>query len=236
MDRQHAAAVARAQTLLENIRRTPMSTGVRLAERRRLLKAHIESAMEAGGVPDRLAARIAFQRVLKCSPSQLGDERVWSALGSLVRHDVERLQQGLRLTDRLIRVGLPKLSAVDMEHLFNEMQSVDAKYGRTLAEAALDGADPREMARRYARAFTESVSRLVAKNPRIARTLAGAAFRSRHPLANALEYLSRFDALVHEFQGDVGFARPSPGPRSSPPIPFAPRVSSCTTTAPSSDS
>ena len=148
-----------------------------------------------------------FQLVLKCSPSQLGDERVWSALWSLVRHDVERLQQGLRLTDRLIRVGLPKLSAVDMEHLFNEMQRVDAKYGRTLAEAALDGADPREMARRYARAFTESVTRLVAKNPRIARTLAGAAFRSRHPLANALEYLSRFDALVHEFQGDVGFAR-----------------------------
>ena len=163
--------------------------------------------MEARGVPDRLAARIAFQLVLKCSPSQLGDERVWSALGSLVRQDVERLQQGLRLTDRLIRVGLPKLSADDMERLFNEMHRVDARYGRTLAEAALDGADPREMARRYARAFTESVSRLVAKNPRIARTLAGVAFRSRHPLANALEYLSRFDALVHEFQGDVGFAR-----------------------------
>ena len=207
MDRQHAPAVARAQTLLENVRRTPMRTGGRLAERRRLLKAHIESAIEARGVPDRLAARIAFQLVLKCSPSQLGDERVWSALGSLVRQDVERLQQGLRLTDRLIRVGLPKLSAVDMERLFNEMQRVDAKYGRTLAEAALDGADPREMARRYARAFTESVSRLVAKNPRIARTLAGAAFRSRHPLPNALEYLSRFEALVHEFQGDVAFAR-----------------------------
>jgi hypothetical protein len=163
--------------------------------------------MAARGVPDRLAARIAFQLVLKCSPSQLGDGRVWSALGSLVRQDVERLQQGLGLTDRLIRVGLPKLSAVDMEHLFNEMQRVDAKYGRTLAEAALDGADPREMARRYARAFTESVSRLFAKNPRIARTLAGVAFRSRHPLPNALEYLSRFEALVHEFQGDVAFAR-----------------------------
>ena len=98
-----------------------MRTGGRLAERRRLLKAHIESAIEARGVPDRLAARIAFQLVLKCSPSQLGDERVWSALGSLVRQDVERLQQGLRLTDRLIRVGLPKLSAADMERLFNEM-------------------------------------------------------------------------------------------------------------------
>jgi hypothetical protein len=184
-----------------------MRTGGRLAERRRLLKAHIESAIADHGVPDRLAARIAFQLVLKCSPSQLGDARVWSALGLLVRQDVERLQHGLRLTDRLIRVGVPKLSADDVERLFEEMQRVEAKYGRTLAEAALDGADPREMARRYARAFTASVSRLAAKNPRIARTLAGAAFRSRHPLPRALEYLSRFDALVHDFQGNVGFAR-----------------------------
>jgi len=56
-------------------------------------------------------------RLLKYSPSQLGDQRVWSAFGSLVRKDVERLQPGLRLTDRLIRVGLPKLSADDMERL-----------------------------------------------------------------------------------------------------------------------
>jgi hypothetical protein len=184
-----------------------MRRGGRLTERRRLLKAHIESAMVDRGVPDRLAARIAFQLMLKCSPSQLGDVRVWSALGSLVRQDVERLQQSLQLTDRLIRIGVPKLQADDMERLFDDMQTVDTKYGRTLAEAALDGADPREMARRYARAFTASVSRLAAKNPRIARTLAGAAFRSRHPLPNALEYLHRFDALVHEFQGDVTFER-----------------------------
>jgi len=184
-----------------------MRRGGRLTERRRLLKTHIESTMADHGVPGPLAARIAFQLVLKCSPSQLGDQRVWLALGSLVRQDVERLQQGLRLTDRLIRVGVPKLSPDDMERLFEEMQRVDVKYGRTLAEAALDGADPREMARRYARAFTASVSRLAAKNPRIARTLAGAAFRSRHPLPHALEYLSRFDALVHEFQGNVAFAR-----------------------------
>jgi hypothetical protein len=207
MDARTTPAIVRAQTLLENLRRTPMLRGSRLSERRRLLKGHIESAIVDHGVPDRLAARIAFQLVLKCSPSQLGDARVWSALGSLVQQDVARLQQGLRLTDRLIRVGVPKLSADDMERLFDDMRNVDAKYGRTLAEAALDGADPREMARRYAHAFTASVSRLAAKNPRIARTLAGAAFRSRHPLPNALAYLNRFDGLVHEFQGDVAFAR-----------------------------
>ena len=63
------------------------------------------------------------------------------------------------------------------------------------------------MARRYGKAFTDAVRRLTSKNPRVARTLAAAAFRSRHPLANALEYLSRFDTLVHEFEGNVGFAR-----------------------------
>lgn len=87
------------------------------------------------------------------------------------------------------------------------MRSIDARYDRTLAEAALDGAEPRAMARRYGKAFTGAVVRLSSKNPRIASTLAAAAFRSRHPLANALEYLSRFDTLVEEFEGNVSFAR-----------------------------
>lgn len=197
----------RARTLLENVRLTPMMRGGRLVERRRLLKAHVESAIAEQEVPERLAARIAFQLILKFSPSQLGDERVWSALGSLLHAEVVRLQRELHLTDRLIRVALPKLSVEEIERLFDDMRRVDAQYGRTLAEAALDGADPHAMARRYARAFTESVSRLAEKNPRIARTLAAAAFRSSHPLDNALEYLSRFDALVQEFEDNVTFAR-----------------------------
>ena len=202
-----ANAVDRARTLLENLRRTPMIRGGRLLEPRRLLRTHIESAMTDQGVPERVAARIALQLVLKVAPSQLGDDRVWSALGRLVRKEVERLREGLRLTDRLITVGVPKLSADDIERLFDDMRRVDTRYGRTLAEAALDGADPWAMSRRYAHAFTASVRHLAGKNPRIARTLAAAAFRSRHPLDNALEYLGRFDTLVHEFEGNVVFAR-----------------------------
>jgi hypothetical protein len=205
--RRPVNAADRARTLLENIRRTPMLRGGRLLEPRRLLKVHIESAMIDRGVPERLAARIAFQLVLKCSPPQLGDGPVWDALGRQVRGEVDRLRQRLALTDRLIIVGVPKLSADEIERLFEEMRLVDARYGRTIAEAALDGAEPWTMARRYAKAFTEAVARLSAKNPRIARTLAAAAFRSARPLKIALEYLSRFDTLVHEFEGDVGFAR-----------------------------
>ena len=196
-----------ARTLLENIRRTPMVRGGRLLEPRRLLKAHIEGAMVDHGVPERLAARLAFQLVLKCPPNQLGVGPVWTAMAAQVLDEVGRLRERLGLTDRLLTVGVPKLSADDIESLFDEMRGVDARYGRTLAEAALDGAEPWVMARRYGKAFTEAVRRLSNKNPRIARTLAAAAFRSRHPLTNALKYLSRFEALVEEFEGNVGFAR-----------------------------
>ncbi len=201
------SAVDRARTLLENVRRTPMLRGGRLVEQRRMLKAHIESAMINHSVPDRLAARMAFQLVLKCPANHLGDAAVWDAIGIQVHDELDRLRLRLGLTDRLLTVGMPKLSADDIERLFDEMRSVDARYGRTLAEAALDGAEPWAMARRYGRAFTDAVRRLTSKNPRVARTLAAAAFRSRHPIGNALEYLSRFDTLVQEFVGNVGFAR-----------------------------
>jgi hypothetical protein len=203
----HVSAVDRTRTLMENVRRTPMARGGRLVERRRLMKAQIENAMINHGVPERLSARMAFQLVLKCPANQLGDAAVWNAIGRQVRDELDRLRQRLGLTDRLLTVGVPKLSADDIERLFNEMRGVDARYGRTIAEAALDGADPWVMARRYGKAFTEAVRRLSNKNPRIARTLAAAAFRSRHPLTNALKYLTRFEALVEEFEGNVGFAR-----------------------------
>lgn len=204
---RQVSAADRARTLLENVRRTPMLRGGRLLEPRRLLKAHIEGAMIDHGVPDRLAARMAFQLVLKCPPKQLDDASVWVALAKRMRAEVDQVRERLTLTDRLLTVGVPKLSADDIERLFEEMRRVDERYGRTLAEAALDGAEPWAMARRYGKAFTAAVRRLTSKNPRVARTLAAAAFRSRHPLANALEYLSRFDTLVQEFEGNVGFAR-----------------------------
>src|SRR5262245_3781900 len=54
------SAIDRARTLLANLRRTPMVRGGHMLERRRLLKAHIETAILDQGVPERLAARIAF--------------------------------------------------------------------------------------------------------------------------------------------------------------------------------
>lgn len=45
------------------------------------------------------------------------------------------------------------MSVEEIERLFEDLRGVDASYGRTLAEAALDGADPRAMGERYGRAF-----------------------------------------------------------------------------------
>jgi hypothetical protein len=129
------------------------------------LKAYSESAMIDHGAPERLAGRTAFQLVLKCPPDQLGDGPVWDAISRQVRDEVDRLRERLGLTERLLAVGVPKLSTDDIERLFEEMRRVDARYGRTLAEAALDGAEPWAMARRYGKAFTEAVRRLSSKNP-----------------------------------------------------------------------
>lgn len=200
-------ALMKARTLLENLRRTPMNRGGRMGEPKRLLCRHIEEALIEHSVPERLAARMAFQFILKFNARDLGDQRVWSALGWLIHDEVRQLQEGLRLVDRLIRVALPKLSVPDIERLFQDMCQVDAPAGRSLAQAALTAADPVGTGRRYAAAFTRAVDRLKARDPRIARTLAAAVFSSRHPVDNALAYLERFHALVDEFQGDYTFAR-----------------------------
>jgi hypothetical protein len=184
-----------------------MIRGGRFDERRRILKAHLETTIENQGVGPRVAARIARQLVLKFQPSALGDASVWMVLGRLVRNDIVQLQQGLRLPDRLVAVAVPKLSVEQIEHLFRELRSVDAKLGRTLAEAALEAADPVAMGRRYGRAFTSAVDRLAKVDPRIARTLAAVAFRSRHPVGTALTHLRQFHTLVSEFEGDCTFAR-----------------------------
>jgi hypothetical protein len=158
------ATSERARTLLETVRQTPMRRG-RLDERRRILRGQIETTLENQGILPRLATRNALQLVLKCRPRNLGDRRVWHELGAILTNEIRHLQQGLRLTDRLITVGLRKLSADDIEHLFQDMRAIDANYRRTLAEAALDGAEPRAMGLRYGQAFKASVDKLMATIP-----------------------------------------------------------------------
>jgi len=72
---------AKAATLLENLRRTPMSMGGRLTEHRRIIRAHIERTIEDRGVPARLAERIARQLVFKFDTPALGDRSTWARFG-----------------------------------------------------------------------------------------------------------------------------------------------------------
>ncbi len=198
--------VMKATTLLENLRQTAMVRGG-LREHQRKLRGTILTAIEGQGVPRRLAARIAFQLVLKFPATELGQWGVWQALGQIVKDETGQLKTRLGLTDRQIITALPKLSAECVEKLFEEMRELDAKFGRTIAQAALDGADPLETGRRYGRAFREAIERLKAIDPRLARTLAGAALKARHSLGKSLRYLQRFQKLVENFKGDYPFVR-----------------------------
>src|SRR5437762_2035981 len=91
---------AKAATLLENLRRTPMSMGGRLTENRRILRGHIERTIEDRGVPARLAERIARQLVFKFDTAALGDRSTCRAVGELLRREAERLQAQLGLVER----------------------------------------------------------------------------------------------------------------------------------------
>ena len=90
-----ATPAAKAAALLENVRRTPLAHG-RLRDAKAALRWNIARTIEdGGGVPQRLADRIAFQLVFKFGPAAVGDVRTWRALGELLRRDVDRLRAPL---------------------------------------------------------------------------------------------------------------------------------------------
>jgi hypothetical protein len=81
---ERSAATRTAITLLEKLRRTPMSRGSRMAEQMCQLREEISAAIEAADVPARLARRISFQLILKCDLAELRDRAIWSALGQVL--------------------------------------------------------------------------------------------------------------------------------------------------------
>lgn len=85
--------MSKAATLLENLPRTPMVRGGRMDERKRMLRAHIETSLEEEGILPRLATRIALQLVFKFRPRDLGDQRLWRALGMILRNEMIQLRQ-----------------------------------------------------------------------------------------------------------------------------------------------
>jgi hypothetical protein len=202
-----ATSAAKAAALLENVRRTPLAHG-RLRDAKAALRWNIARTIEdGGGVPQRLADRIAFQLVFKFGPAAVGDVHTWRALGVLLRRDVDRLKDHVGLVERQIVVALPKLSAQQIEDLLEELRAADPAIARTILNTALDAADPVRGARRYLAEFHAVVRELSNIDPRIARTFANATFMAHAPREKALSHFKRFADLMTRFRDDVDFVR-----------------------------
>ena len=202
-----SAAIVRAKTLLENLRRSPMAIGSRFTERKRILREGIAWAIQQKGVPQRLASRIAFQLFVKFDPKDLGGVSTWRGIGQVLWAEIDRLQNGLGLVERQLVVALPKLSAKQIEDFFAELIARDASIARTILNAALDAADPLTTGRRYLAEFHAVVKQLQRLDPGIARTFANATFMAHAPRDKAIAHFERFAQLMMRFRGDVSFVR-----------------------------
>jgi hypothetical protein len=198
---------SQAGTLLENLRRSPMTRGNKLDERKRILRAHIASTIEGEGVPERLAARVALQLVVRFDERDLGNARTWSAIGMTLKRETDRLRNDLGLVERQIVVALPKLSAKQIEDFLEELKTSDESVARTILNAALDAADPLTTGRQYLAQFHAVVKQFQRVDPGIARTFANATFMPHAPRAKALAHFGRFAELMVRFRRDVTFVR-----------------------------
>ena len=203
---KESTAPAKAATLLESLRRTPMLRG-RLDERKRMLRGLIETTLAEQGVLPRLATRISLQLVLKFAPRELGDQTTWRAVGEQLHRETEYLKETVGLVERQIVVGLPKLSAAQIESFLVELNSKNPAIARTILNVALDAAEPLSAGRRYAAEYRRVAGQLKAVDPHIARTLANATFMARVPREKAMDHFKHFADLFVKFREDVGFAR-----------------------------
>jgi hypothetical protein len=203
---KESTALAKAATLLESLRRTPMLRG-RLDERKRILRGLIETTLAEQGVLPRLATRISLQLVLKFAPRELGDQTTWRAVGEQLHRETEYLKETVGLVERQIVVGLPKLSAAQIDSFLVELNSKNPAIARTILNVALDAAEPLSAGRRYAAQYRRVAGQLKAVDPHIARTLANATFMARVPREKAMDHFKHFADLFAKFREDVGFAR-----------------------------
>jgi hypothetical protein len=178
-----------------------------LPRKKRKRRADIAAALEAQGLPETLASRMAFQFVFKFAEDELGDHAVWRAAGQILRQEAARLSHHVGLAERQIICVLPKLSARQVEDFLDELRAADRRIARTIFDAAIEAAHPIETGRRYLAEYRDVVEKLNAVDPSVARTLANACFTATAPRRKAMEHFKRFAALLKQFDGNVEFAR-----------------------------
>jgi len=69
--------------------------------------------------------------------------------GTSAREEIHCLKDGLGLVERQIVVGLPKLSAKQIEALLDELRRKDPDIARTILNVSPDAAEPIAAAERY---------------------------------------------------------------------------------------
>jgi hypothetical protein len=191
-------ASRQARRLLAVVRATPMKR----PKPPRALEPVLDSlavTLEKEGVLPRLARRIASQLVAKNDVAALGDRATWRAIGAQLVTEIEQLRGGLGLVDRQVVVALPKLAPAAIEDLLKSLEHREPAVARTILNAALDAAVPREMAERYLTEYRRVVASLSHLEPDLARTMANATFMASRPTQKAKHHLQKFDDLVVAF-------------------------------------
>jgi hypothetical protein len=199
-------AEERAQTLLDEMRQTPMRRGA-LSEQAWQIRSDIAEVLLAQRVPGTLARRIAFQLAFKFDARKLHDPDVWRALGHILRREVFCLRRRAGMRDQRIAVALPKLSAAQLVEFLDELTKADRRIARTILHAAVNAADPLNAGRRYLAEYRLVARRLQAIDPAMARTIAAATFAAGVPLSKAMEHLERFSSLMTQYQERPEMAR-----------------------------
>src|SRR5262249_29733829 len=157
-----------ASRLLAVVRATPMQrpTPPRALE---AVRDSLAATLENEGVLPRLARRMASQLVAKNDVAALGGRATWRAIGAQLVTETERLRHGLGFVDRQIVVALPKLAPSEIEDLLKSLEHREPAIARTILNAALDAAVPRETAERYVTEYRRVVASLSQLEPDLAR-------------------------------------------------------------------
>ena len=184
-----------------------MIPGRRLRAQKNALRSSISAEIEAESVLPPLARRIALQLVLKVHAHELRDRSVWRAIGRCLREETRRLRNGVRLVERNIVVGLPKLSAEQIENLLEDLEIRDPTIARTILNVALDAAEPLSAGPRYMSEYHRVARQFQGVDASLARTLANTTFMAHSPWTKAMNHFSQFADLVAQFRDDVPFVR-----------------------------
>ena len=161
--------IDRAISLLKDMRRSPIRR-TQLPRGKQSLAGEVFGTLVDEGVPTELARRLAHQVALR---TYWEDHVTWRALGQLLLREADQLRVQVGLSDRLIPDALIKLSADDIQKLWEWLNRVDRAFASTILARAIQAADPVAAAHLYVDNYRKAFRAAVRADPAHAATLAG---------------------------------------------------------------